>query len=73
MARVADPVHEAQGGSSEEAVAAVVLDEERVPGDARGLSQEHHRVHGVMQDVDEQDNVKVGVVARDCAIEMSGA
>lgn len=61
MPRIADPIHEAQGGSGKKTVARVVLEDDGAAGDAGGLAQKTQRVWRMVQNVDEKDAINTPV------------
>jgi hypothetical protein len=58
MARIADPIQEAQSWASQESVQGVVFDHDGVTSCARGLVEQPHRVLRMMQHIDKQYDIK---------------
>src|SRR5262245_51063723 len=72
VAAVAHPVHEAQHRSGDSSLQQVILDKDRLPADARRLTQQLPRFAGVVEHVDEHHDIEaLAVEGKDASVELA--
>ena len=65
MPLVAYPIHESKRNASQMAIETVVLQDNRLAGNATGLAEKCGGINGVMKNVDEGDDIETCVGKRD--------